>query len=146
MTMEENFELIEKKRIMSKTDNSGFMLIMILVICNSISYDTSDIRSMIVHLIFTFIALYMIYKTVLLNIEFTNFLSEEKVEIKWWEGNLLLNMISLLIAVSISFFLLNNNLPHTYTVDLLIIIPGIILYPIFRTYKKVSRINLYKNI
>ena len=144
--MEENLELLEKKRIMSKTDNSGFMLFAIVGMASSISFDTTDIRSMIVHVLFTVALLYMLYKTVLLNIEFTKFLSEEKVDLKIWEGNLIINLVLLLIAVSISFFLINNNLPHTYSVDFLIIIPGIIVYPIYRTYKKVSKINLYKNL
>ena len=144
--MEEDLKLIMKKRIMMKTDISGYILIGIVVMSSNISYDTSDVKSLILHLVFTFVVLLLIYKTVLLNIEFTKFLSEEKIELNRWEGNLLINMISLLIAVGISFFLVNNNLPHTYTVNLFIIIPFIVLYPIFRTYKKVSRINLYNNL
>ena len=101
--MEEEKGLKEKKRIMMKTDNSGFVLIGIIVTASNISYDTSNAIRMIIHLLMTLVVFYMIYKTVTLNIEFTKFLEEENEELKIWEGNLWINMISLTTAVCISF-------------------------------------------
>lgn len=143
LTMEDDLKLIEKKKTMMKTDNSVFKLILIIVLSSNISYDTTDVRRFIIHLFITFAVLFLIYQTVILNIIFVKFLSEEKIELKIWEGNLLINMVCLLIAVVISFFFVNNNLPHTYSLELYIIIPFILIYPIFRTYQKVSRIDLY---
>ena len=143
--MEEEKGLKEKKQIMMKTDNSGFVLIGIIVTTSNISFDTSNVIRMIIHLGMTLVVLYLIYRTVILNIEFTKFLKEENEELKIWEGNLWINMIALTVAVCISFFFLNNNIPNTYSVDLYMVIPLIIVYPIFRTYKRVSRLNLYKN-
>lgn len=141
--MEDDLKLKEKKRIMMKTDNSVFKLILIVVLSSNISYDTADIRRFIIHLVFTLVLLYLIYQTVILNIVFSKFLNDEKIELKKWEGNLPLNIICLLMATSISFLLVNNNIANTYTIDILVLIPSFLVYPIFKTYQKVSRINLY---